>query len=109
MMTLQRDDQIKPGLRIHASCFDSKPKVRNGLGLEVIASHSYHRSSPFRNDVRYLLAGERENCVDLLPFLVLMETSVEDPLNGLNHTWANRLNGRIFSQTFERFKNIANG
>jgi hypothetical protein len=26
-----------------------------------------------------------------------------------NHTWANRLNGRIFPQTFERFKNIANG
>ncbi|KAH6981501.1 hypothetical protein EDB80DRAFT_873356 [Ilyonectria destructans] len=27
----------------------------------------------------------------------------------LEHTWANRLNGRIFPQTFERFKNIANG
>ncbi|KAH7119312.1 hypothetical protein EDB81DRAFT_816082 [Dactylonectria macrodidyma] len=29
--------------------------------------------------------------------------------NGHEHTWANRLNGRIVSQTFERFKNIANG
>jgi hypothetical protein len=84
IITLQRDNQIKPGLRIHTTCFDSKPRVRNGLGLEVKPSHSYHRSSPFRDDGRYLLPGERENCVDLLPFLVLMETPVEDPLKRLD-------------------------
>ncbi|KAL6405874.1 hypothetical protein AUP68_11014 [Ilyonectria robusta] len=31
----------------------------------------------------YCFRGERENCVELLPFLALMETPVEDPINGL--------------------------
>ncbi|KAJ0136008.1 Retrovirus-related Pol polyprotein from transposon TNT 1-94 [Fusarium oxysporum f. sp. albedinis] len=33
----------------------------------------------------------------------------DDVLGISDHTWATRLNGRIFPQTFERFKNIANG
>lgn len=87
MMTLQGDDQIKSGL--DACYFYSKAKARNGLSLGIIALifvaslEVPFSQLPKLSGHGFGLSGERENCVDPLPFLVLMETVVEDPIDGL--------------------------